>query len=94
MIDAKDYILIYFCKRTGRQVSAKKIGDGEVSIFDSGMIAKYSNSEARKLYRCSKENRKAKNKPKHAVLNMRNGFLCSKKYHEYLNGSNKTGTEF
>lgn len=86
MIDVKDYILIYFCKRTGKQVSAKKIGDGEVSILDSGMIARYTNSEARKLYRCSKENIKAKNKPHYVRPTIaRGGYRNSKKFNEYLN---------
>ena len=86
MIDVKDYILIYFCRRTNKQVSAKIVGEREISILDSGMVAKYSIHEARKLYKGSRENRKAKNKPCYVRPTIsRGGFRNSKKFNEYLN---------
>ena len=96
MVDPREFNLIYFCKTSKRRVSARMVGEREIAILDSGMVAKYSIREARKLYNGSRENHKARNKPAHVRPTIsRGGGRHSQKFNEYLNeGMGKINTNF
>lgn len=88
MIDVKEYNLIYFCKTTKRQVNAKIIGSSHISILDNGIVTKYTIAACRRLFKGSKENRRAANKAPHVRLHIsRGGQVHSKAFQEYLGES-------
>ena len=88
MIDAKEYNLIYFCKTSKKQVSAKIIGSSHIAILDNGEVTKYTIAACRKLFKGSKENCKARNKAPHVRLHIsRGGMVHSRSYQEYLGES-------
>lgn len=66
MIDITKYTLTYFHKETGREVKAYIPETGFLVILDNGITTRYTTFKARLLYKGSRENRRAKNKPRHA----------------------------
>jgi hypothetical protein len=65
MIDLSKFNLTYFCKETGREVKAYIPETGYLTILDNGEVKKLTTFKARLLYKGSRENRRAKNKPRH-----------------------------
>lgn len=84
MIDTSKFNLIYFCKETGKEVRAFIPERGQIAILDDGKVLRMTVHHAKKLYRGSKENRKARNKPGYTrprMSRVKNGF------ESYLNES-------
>ena len=84
MIDAKEYNLIYFCKTTGKQVSARRLGDGKMSVLNNGEVEMFSAHTIKKKYKASKSNKRAWMKPVHARPGSLNKLYYSKKFRDYL----------
>lgn len=82
MIDTSKFNLIYYCKETGKEVKACIPETGYIAILDNGTVKKYTTFQGRKLFRGSKENRRAKNKPRYTRPR-----IAKKGFEEYLNES-------
>lgn len=89
MIDAKEYNLIYFCRETKKQVNARRLGDGQMSVLENGEAVTYSTHNLKKKYKASKVNSRAWMKPIHARPGSLNKLYYSKKFRDYL--GEKTG---
>ena len=87
MIDAKEYNLIYFCRETKKQVSARRLGDGQMSVIENGEAVSYTPHTLKRKYKASKANSRAWMKPIHARPGSLNKLYYSKKFRDYLDES-------
>lgn len=89
MIDLTEYNLIYSCKATGKIFRARAIEAGVALLIDpeTGIKQRHwiTSPKFKSLFKGSRENRKAKNKPRHALPSSGSGLLFSRKFQKYLN---------
>lgn len=90
MIDLTDFNLKYICKTTKEVFAAKSTDRGGVVIVENGEKKTFTQWEARKRFKASKDNRKRGCKPAHALpfrAPKRVKIDSRKKYEEYLRES-------